>query len=192
PADRPVPPFAALRIVENLDVPASFRIYEAFAGGLPLAVERGVSVVVAPAFEQRCEHNDRARYQRLYAPEGNTFNAQISPERQQHASEDQHRRAQHDQLTASSTTAVPYATISLIVWPISEESKRIITMPFACMILAFLTIRSTAWRRASSRSCVYSVISPPTSDRRPAMMFPPSPRLRTTTPNTCPFTSLTR
>src|SRR5579864_8233400 len=60
------------------------------------------------------------------------------------------------------------------------------------MRLAFFTRRSTAWRRASSRSCVYSVISPPTIERSPAMMLPPSPRLRTTTPNTCPLTSRTR
>src|ERR1700753_3899213 len=66
------------------------------------------------------------------------------------------------------------------------------TIALACISRAFLTMRPTACRRASSRSWVYSVISPPTMDRRPAMMLPPNPRLRTTTPNTCPLTSLTR
>jgi hypothetical protein len=66
------------------------------------------------------------------------------------------------------------------------------TIALACMGVAFLTIRSTAWRRASWSSCVYSVISPPASERSPAMMLPPSPRLRTTTPNTWPLTSLMR
>src|SRR6185312_6071141 len=99
---------------------------------------------------------------------------------------------QHQALAFSSTTAVPYATISLMVCPISAESNRIMMMALACMSAAFLTMRSTAWRRASSRSCVYSVISPPASERSPAMMLPPRPRLRTTTPNTWPLTSLTR
>src|SRR5690349_4043628 len=104
--------------------------------------------------------------------------------------DDEHSRAQH-QLTGSRTTAVPYATISLMTLPISDESKRIITIAFACMSLAFFTMRSTACRRASSSSCVYSVISPPTMERRPARILPPSPRLRTTTPNTWPLVSLT-
>src|SRR5438876_4088803 len=49
-----------------------------------------------------------------------------------------------------------------------------------------------AWRLASSSNWVYSVISPPPSERRPAMMLPPNPRLRTTTPKTCPFVSTMR
>ena len=39
---------------------------------------------------------------------------------------------------------------------------------------------------------VYSVISPPTMLRRPAMTLPPTPRLRTTTPKHCPSVSRTR
>src|SRR5207248_7603923 len=49
-----------------------------------------------------------------------------------------------------------------------------------------------AWRLVSSSSSVYSWISPPTSERRPAAMVPPSPRLRTTSPKTWPFVSATR
>src|SRR5580704_15645387 len=59
-------------------------------------------------------------------------------------------------------------------------------MAFAPIAVAFSTSRSKAWRRASSRSRVYSWISPPTMVRSPAMMLPPSPRLRTTTPKHCP------
>src|SRR6266516_2091415 len=66
------------------------------------------------------------------------------------------------------------------------------TMALAPMVAALATMRSTACRRASSSNWVYSVISPPASDRRLAMMLPPSPRLRTTTPNTWPLTSRTR
>src|ERR1700677_3403704 len=54
------------------------------------------------------------------------------------------------------------------------------------MAFASSPSRSKAWRRASSRSRVYSWISPPTMVRRLAMMLPPSPRLRTTTPKHCP------
>src|SRR5580704_17615611 len=59
-------------------------------------------------------------------------------------------------------------------------------MALAPIAVAFSTSRSKAWRRASSRSRVYSWISPPTMVRSPAMMLPPSPRLRTTTPKHCP------
>src|SRR5579884_4200966 len=46
--------------------------------------------------------------------------------------------------------------------------------------------------RASSSREVYSLISPPPSERRPAMILPPRPRLRTTTPKTCPLVSTIR
>jgi len=72
-----------------------------------------------------------------------------------------------------------------------EESNRIITTALAPMARAFSTMRSIAWRRVSSTRRVYSTISPPPSERRPAMMLPPRPRLRTTTPNTWPRVCLT-
>src|SRR4029077_4156973 len=53
-------------------------------------------------------------------------------------------------------------------------------------------MRSTACRRGSSRSSGYSTISPHPNERSPAMIFPPSPRLRTTSPKTCPFISTMR
>src|ERR1700694_3854999 len=92
----------------------------------------------------------------------------------------------------SMIAAVPYATTSAIVWPSSEESNRIMTTALAPIARAFSTIRSMACRRVSSTILVYSTISPPAIDRRPAMMLPPRPRLRTTTPKTWPrahFTS---
>src|SRR6266566_4386076 len=46
--------------------------------------------------------------------------------------------------------AVPYATTSVIVCPISEESKRIITTALAPIARAFSTMRSIACRRVSS------------------------------------------
>src|SRR6185503_9600780 len=58
--------------------------------------------------------------------------------------------------------------------------------------VAFLTRRSRACRRVSSRSSVYSLISPPPSDRSPAIRLPEKPRLRTTSPKTWPFVSVTR
>ena len=42
---------------------------------------------------------------------------------------------------------------------------------------------SFGWR-ASSSICVYSLISPPTIERNPAITLPTMPRLRTTKPNT--------
>src|SRR5665811_2447155 len=58
--------------------------------------------------------------------------------------------------------------------------------------VALRTSRSIAWRRVSSSSSVYSWISPPPMERSPAMMLPPRPRLRTTSPKTIPFVSTTR
>jgi hypothetical protein len=52
----------------------------------------------------------------------------------------------------SNTTAVPYATTSDIVCPISDESKRIMTTAFAPINRAFSIIRSIAWRRVSEGS----------------------------------------
>src|SRR5256885_8224375 len=79
-----------------------------------------------------------------------------------------------------------------MVLPISEESYCMRITALAPMAVAFLIMRSMAWRRASSRSSVYSVISPPPRERRPAMMLPPRPRLRTTRPKTWPFISTIR
>src|SRR3954470_15347950 len=77
-------------------------------------------------------------------------------------------------------------------WPISEESKRIMMTAFAPIAVALRTSRSTACRRVSSKSWVYSWISPPAMERRLARMLPPSPRERTTTPNTWPNVCFTR
>src|SRR5271155_171705 len=59
-------------------------------------------------------------------------------------------------------------------------------MALAPIAVAFSTSRSKAWRRASSSNRVYSWTPPPTMVRTPAMMLPPNPRLRTTTPKHCP------
>src|SRR6185295_3871294 len=89
--------------------------------------------------------------------------------------------------SASTTTAVPYATISDIVPDSSDESKRIDRIAFAPVSVALRINRSSAWRRVSSSRLVYSWISPPPSERSPAMRLPPMPRLRTTSPKTMPF-----
>src|SRR6202022_3875675 len=73
-----------------------------------------------------------------------------------------------------------------------EESYCIRITAFAPIAVAFWTMRSIACRRASSRSSVYSTISPPPSERSVAMMLPPSPRLLTTSPNPLPFISTIR
>ncbi len=52
--------------------------------------------------------------------------------------------------------------------------------------LAFSTMRSIAWRRASSSNWVYSVTSPWRSDLKPAVKFFATPMLRTTKPNAMP------
>ena len=77
--------------------------------------------------------------------------------------------------SGTTTTAVPYATISDIVPASSLLSKRIEMTALAPMSVAFLTSRSSAWRRVSSRSWVYSWISPPARERRPAMRLPEKP-----------------
>ena len=65
-------------------------------------------------------------------------------------------------------------------------------MASAPITVAFWTIRSIAWRRVSSRSEVYSWISPPTSERKKAARLPARPRLRTTRPKTWPLASTIR
>src|SRR6185437_8025833 len=167
-------------------------ILEALAGTLPTGAG-GRRIMIAPTLEGGAENDRRANAQEIKA--GSARPRSKEQERARRDRDDaqaENDRPQHHPPAFSSTTAVPYATISLMVCPISAESNRIMTIALACMREAFLTIRSTAWRRASSRSCVYSVISPPASERSPAMMLPPRPRLRTTTPNTWPLTSLTR
>ena len=67
-------------------------------------------------------------------------------------------------------------------WPISEESKRTAMIASAPISRAFSTIRSMAWRRESSSSCVYSLISPRRSALNDATTLPVKPMLRTTRP----------
>ena len=90
--------------------------------------------------------------------------------------------------TFSAITAVPYASTSLMFWPISLESNRIMTIALAPIAEAFTTRRSMACFRASSSIAVYSWISPPIKLLSPANIVPPSPLLRTTRPKTWPFT----
>ena len=101
------------------------------------------------------------------------------------------RRQALDRLVTNATLMGANAVISMR-FDSSELSKRIEMTAFAPISVAFLTSRSRACRRVSSRSEVYSLISPPPIDRRPAMRLPEKPRLRTTRPKTWPFVSTTR
>jgi len=86
------------------------------------------------------------------------------------------------QSALSSTTAVPYATISLIVWPISAESNH-----HDCVHLhEFRVLHQTIHGVAACLFEQLRVLADLTRNKRaqPAMMLPPRPRLRTTTPNT--------
>src|SRR4029453_16324639 len=73
--------------------------------------------------------------------------------------------------SGSTMTAVPWATTADIAPDSADESNRIDTTALAPRTVAFRTRRSSAWRRVSSRRLVYSWISPPPSERRPAMML---------------------
>ena len=99
---------------------------------------------VSPALEQRADEDDHADGQRLPARRVNSAGYEADTDAREDRCRRNHDSPQHDQAADSSTTAVPYATISLIVWPISAESNRIMTMALACMRLALRTIRSTA------------------------------------------------
>src|SRR3954453_4888401 len=59
-------------------------------------------------------------------------------------------------------------------------------MPLAPSSLALATMRSIAWRRASSSRSVYSLTSPWRSDLKPALKFLAKPMLRTTSPKAMP------
>src|SRR5215467_10064520 len=83
-------------------------------------------------------------------------------------------------------TAVPYATISVSCWPISDESNRIAMTAFAPSSRALSIMRSIAWRRLSSSSAVYWGTSPWRSAVRLAVKDFATPMLRTTRPNVSP------
>src|SRR3954453_21026302 len=83
-------------------------------------------------------------------------------------------------------TAVPYATISVRDWPISDESKRMPTTALPPRSLAFSTMRSMAWRRLSSSSSVYWWTSPPAMDLNAAPIPLIAPMLRTMRPKQLP------
>ena len=90
--------------------------------------------------------------------------------------------------STATTTAVPYAATSLIVWAISLQSKRIARIAFAPICWAIWHIRITATCRDSASIWVYSGTSPPPSDRKLAVKFEPKSRLRTVRPKTSPNT----
>src|ERR1700754_3175799 len=62
----------------------------------------------------------------------------------------------------------------------------IATTPLAPSSRAFSIMRSTAWRRLSSSSWVYSLTSPWRSALNPALIDLTAPMLRTTSPNATP------
>src|SRR5208337_1135846 len=70
--------------------------------------------------------------------------------------------------------------------PVSDESNATPITAFAPSVCACSLSRSSASCRDWLRSWVYSWISPPASERRPAVMFRPSPRLRTIRPQVKP------
>src|SRR4029077_7151319 len=114
----------------------SRRIDKFLISPLPAAARPLFDPTVAPALEQRADEHERAQQQ--YLPTGHRKTGNYEPntdtgKNYRHRSYD---GPQHDQAAASSTTAVPYATISLIVWPISAESNRIMTIALACMRFA--------------------------------------------------------
>ncbi len=119
-------------------------IDELLISPLPVAIRRLLDATVTPALEQRADEDDRAEGQHLPAGRTNPRGYEADTDACEECCHCNHRSPQHDQVADSSTTAVPYATISLIVWPISDESNRIMTMALACMRLALRTIRSTA------------------------------------------------
>jgi len=109
-----------------------------------MVLGRLLDMTVAPALEQRADEDDHAQAQYLPAGLMNSVDYEADTDAGEKRSRRDYHGSQHDQAAGSSTTAVPYATISLIVWPISAESNRIMTMAFACIRLALRTIRSTA------------------------------------------------
>src|SRR6185312_9397706 len=118
-------------------------ILEALTGALPTG-SGGRRIMIAPTLESRAENDRRANTHEVNAGPTGACGEQQRAYRDGDGSEPENDRAPHQALAFSSTTAVPYATISLMVWPISAESKRIMTMALACMSVAFLTMRSTA------------------------------------------------
>ena len=103
----PIAPLPAPRVVEHFHIPTGLRVHKPLPRDLPVAVERGIPVVVAPALEQSADDKNRPADQDLDPARAHTYGTKVGTQCQRPESKYQHRRAQHDQLTASSTTAVP-------------------------------------------------------------------------------------
>jgi len=84
-------------------------------GPLPVAIGRLLDAAVAPAFEQRADEDDQAKGQRLPARYMNSEGDQDDTDAREDSCHRNHDSSQHGQAAGSRTTAVPYATISLIV-----------------------------------------------------------------------------
>src|ERR1700761_4585812 len=112
---------------------------------LPLDTRWRRVLAIAPAFKGGAEEHQDGNDQQLQARNPDMAAHEQQAHHCQQQCDAEHESAPHDAYgSGSMMTAVPYATTSLIVWPISEESKRIMTMALACMMRAFFTMRSTA------------------------------------------------
>ena len=91
------------------------RIDELLPRSLPIPFVRFLNATVAPALEKRADEDDEADDQRLPARPVDSRGYEADTNAREGRRYRNHDNAQHAQATGSSTTAVPYATISLIV-----------------------------------------------------------------------------
>src|SRR5712691_4931231 len=193
---RNIVPSAGLGIVPDLHQLTRRRIDEAFASFLPRTTRCDRCPVAYALEEDRRQHDgavhEQVHDQPCYDP----------GEREGDRAEDGQRAIDEDRLSQhrlsssaarrpppcrrprSPTGASPHASGAVRAIRAFET--------WLSGHIAIWTMRSMACRRASSSSSVYSTISPPPIDRSVATMLPPSPRLRTTSPKTCPFISTIR
>jgi hypothetical protein len=139
-----IAPLTAAWVEHHFNRVSGRRIDKSLTRPLPMIRGRLLDVTVPPALEQRADKDDHADSQHLPTRRVNPAGYEADTDTCEERCRRNHDSPQHDQAAGSSTTAVPYATISLIVWPISAESNRIMTMALACMRVALRTILSTA------------------------------------------------
>src|SRR3569833_2908115 len=145
---RDVAPFAGRGVVPHRHQMSRFRVHEAFVGWAhpsvrPSARRSAVGALHDTGHRGQCAHDEDDGI------------AGRRPETRS-ADCDQHAPGQRPGAPiaahpcGSTRTAVPYATTSLMVWPISPESKRIMTTALAPNADTKKTRRTNAKRRVSS------------------------------------------
>jgi hypothetical protein len=110
-----IPSLTGARIEHHFNGIAARRINKFLTRPLPRGEGRILDATVPPTLEQRADEDNCTNGQRLPSRRMNAAGYEADPDAREGRRPHNHYDPQHDQVTGSRTTAVPYATISLIV-----------------------------------------------------------------------------